>query len=560
MTTIKADERFGPSGIRALLPSLGFLVFSIAVGMMFFFDGLHADFTSLSNDQYNIIPVCAKKDNPNLFQGDEIVGDLKGVSYYTPFFVDVIRVLALPDHNYFRGLNLLVLITTVVFMFGWWLLFSLFGNNWVAAVGAFFFRGILWVPGNEFSGVAGIWTMVPRTVFLALLPWVIWLWFRYRRSSVGWLLTCFLCGLLANVHPISGVAVAVGICAGEFAWTLAESKNLKNALLKSLLGGSCILAGASPFIWTYLSQVGSKTGMDIVQLDQDLRMRLKPFFFSPLVYFMAWLRPQLLILIFLPWAGCILLARRQLAEYKTTFIALGVFALGCVAVSVLPFPAEAVLDRLGYHPRFAFQLVRAGKYALVPSIILLAILSTVACRELTRRFNHGQLILAATCIFAIAFTLFARQPAFDRVPILGDDVSRMLWPQWIGRTQPNAEAANIRDMVPVMNWIRTNTSIGAKFVGPRQIRMGAMRPVLHEWGGAVMLVEGDPRGFVEAARRERQIRSPEYKDPLKQIELISSWGADYWVTNKSVSNLPVAYATPGWFIYDLRTSQARKLP
>lgn len=553
LTDFRPLSRFGFVGIKTHAPSLTVFAFSVVLALMFFVDGIHADFTALSNDQYNIIPVCAKKDNPNLFQGDEIVGNLKGVNYYTPFFVDTVRLLAWPNHDYFRALNLLVLITTVVYMFGWWLLFSLFGNKWIAAVGAFFVRGILWVPGNEFWGIAGIWTMVPRTVFLALLPWVIWLWFRYRRSYVGWIFVSFLCGLLANVHPISGVAVAVGICGGEFAWTLAESKGVKNALLKCLAGGTCMLAGAFPFVWTYLSQVGSKTGIDIVEFDQALRMRLKPFFFNPLIYLEGWLRPQLSILIFLPWLACILSARRYLAEFKTTFLALGVFALGCLMVSAAPFPAEAILDRLGYHPRFAFQLVRAGKYALVPSIILTASLCALACGELSRRLKHGALLVGITCIFAITFTLLARQPVFNNVPILGDDVSRFLWPAWTGRRPSNpGEEDNVRNLVPAMNWIKANTASDAKFVGPRQIRMGALRSVVHEWAGAVMLVEGDPNGFIEATRRERQLRSPDYQDPIKRSKLIASWGADYWVTSDSVPGLLPAYAESGWFIYDLR--------
>src|SRR6266850_580903 len=96
---------------RKLAGTLGFVFFFLAMGFAFFIDGAKADFTSLSNDQFNIIPVSMKKDNPNLFPDDEIVGDLKGVNYYTPFFVNSIRFLSLPDHNYLRGLNLLVLIT-----------------------------------------------------------------------------------------------------------------------------------------------------------------------------------------------------------------------------------------------------------------------------------------------------------------------------------------------------------------------------------------------------------------------------------------------------------------
>jgi hypothetical protein len=146
---------------------------------------------------------------------------------------------------------------------------------------------------------------------------------------------------------------------------------------------------------------------------------------------------------------------------------------------------------------------------------------------------------------------------FDRVPVLGDDVSRFLWPEWVGRRPPNPEQEKNAAMTPMMNWLKANTPADAKIVGPRQIRMGALRPIVHEWGGAVMLIEGDPAAFIEAYRRERQLRSPEYQNPAEKSKLFVSWGADYWVTNRFIPELPLAYSDSGWFVYDLRNSFVR---
>src|SRR5262249_34348662 len=153
-----------------------------------------------------------------LFRGDLIVGEIKDFEYYTPFFVKLLRVTSLPDHDYLRGLNVLLLCTSLVYMWGWWLLFSIWGDRWAAAIAAFFARGILWPPGNEIWGIAGPWTLVPRTVFCALLPWVLWAWFRRRESFAGWIMVSFACGLLFNVHPVSGGGVALSLVAAETAW------------------------------------------------------------------------------------------------------------------------------------------------------------------------------------------------------------------------------------------------------------------------------------------------------------------------------------------------------
>lgn len=542
-----------PVAVSLPYVGIGFLFLLLSLG--FYRDGLHASPSSLSSDQFNILPVCAKKDNPQLYQGDLIVGDLKGVAYYTPAFVDSVRLLSLPDRNYLQGLNRLVLLSTFIYLWGWWLLFSLWGDKWLAAVGAFFARGILWPPGNELWGIAGMWTMVPRTPFLALLPWVLWSWIRFRRSRYGWVLTCLGCGLMVNVHPVSGLAVVIGLLLAEAAWTIREEKNISTAITKFVAGGIAVTVGMLPFIWTYLSKLGGVQGVTAAELDQAMELRLKPLFFQPELYFKAWLeRPSLLVLVLAPWVCCLFIPRRLLAKHKSLLLALGVFSLGCLLTSLAPFPLESMLRRLGYHPRFAFQLVRTAKYVIAPSIILSFILVSLAVARVQLRYRYGKALVTGFACCAILITLIARWPVFDRVPLLGDDFARFLWPSWVTGSASNPGSV---EMDNLLKWIRENTPADAKFVGPRQIRIGALRSVIHDWAGAVILIEGDPAGYVKAARRESELRSPAYQDPTKRANLIAGWGADYWVSTTVVPNLPIVYRDSVWFVYSLESLAAQ---
>ena len=52
------------------------------------------------------------------------------------------------------------------------------------------------------------------------------------------------------------------------------------------------------------------------------------------------------------------------------------------------------------------------------------------------------------------------------------------------------------------------------------------------------------------------MRRPEYTDPVRRSELITSWGADYWMARTFTPQLRLAYANAGWFIYDLRPPHA----
>jgi hypothetical protein len=79
----------------------------------------------------------------------------------------------------------------------------------------------------------------------------------------------------------------------------------------------------------------------------------------------------------------------------------------------------------------------------------------------------------------------------------------------------------------------------------------------------VLLIEGNPQAFVEAARRENMLREPQYQDSVEKSKLIAGWGADYWVTKTYDPRLHLAFADAGWFVYDLsgsnKTSLSRSL-
>jgi hypothetical protein len=538
-------------------PGKGLLIFglfSLIVSLSFFWDGMHADFSSLSSDQYNTLAICAKEDYPQFLEGDLTVGDIESVKYYTPAFVAAIRILSLPDHNYIRGLNNLTLITSLVYMWGWFFLFSFWADKWIAGVAAFLVRGIMWPPGNELWGIAGIWTMVPRTPFLALLPWMLGGWLLWRRHKYKWPIVCFICGLLSNVHPISGAGVAVALLLAEAIWTATESRSLKETAKQVFIGGGAIFLGMLPFIWTYLSKLGNTDGIDPAALDQAIRMRIRPILLDPWVYLSGWLRPQWLILILLPWAA-VFLVRKILPINRPAVLALLAFCFGCLLISIAPFFIESVLRSSGHQARFAFQLVRTAKYILVPSIILgVAVISAIS-QWLSSRARYGrEIVYLCTCLL-ISVTFIAKASVFDRVPVIGDDTFRFLWPRW---NQPGAvkapgevEETSEQNMVGVLNWIKANTPENAKFVGPRPIRAGTLRPVIHDWAGAVVLIEGNPKALIEAAKRQMELNKPEFRDPVERSKLIASWGADYWVTTAYTPQLNLAYADSGWYVYAL---------
>ena len=527
----------------------GYGIVTVLISVGFFLDGLQASFANLSGDQVNILTVCAKRDYPHLLEGDLVVGDSGNTDYYIPLFVNLVRFFSLPDHNYLRGLNILLLFTSLLYMWGWWRLFSVWGDKWIAAILAFLARGIMWPPGHELWGIAGLWTMLPRTAFLSLLPWVMWAWMCWRQVWLGWLLVCFSCGLLANVHPISGVGVGLSLLLADVCWTMTVSRNVAVLVSRCIGGAAAMLLGMFPYIWAYWLGLGSMAGVDPVEFDQALGLRVSSRFFDPVLYLHWWLQPKWLMLVFGPWLVCLALTRREPGVYKAAMVAQGGFALGCVLTALGPFLIERILRDFGYSACFAFQLVRTGKYVIIPSLLLTALGCTIAHRELMRCSTYRGALSVSIVVLVILLTLISPHPVFDQVPALGDSVCRSLWPPWIysGRASDRGNAS----LEALLQWIKENTPEDAKFIGPSLIRIGSLRAVIHDTKGAGMLIEGNPRQFVQWARRERRLRGPEYRDPVARSELFCSWGAQYWVTTKHTPDLRLVYSNSGWFVYFL---------
>ena len=541
---IRVAVRFGRN------PYIAFGIFSLIVSFAHFYAGFADRYSDLSGDQINILTICAKKDHPELFKGDLVVGDLRNVEYYTPLFVECIRLASLPDHNYLRGLNILLLLTSLFYMWGWWLLFCRFGDRFVAAILAFLVRGIMWPPGYELWGIAGLWTMLPRTLFLALLPWVLWSWLLLRGKPKFRLIPFLLCGLLANIHPISGAGCAVALLLAEATWTWLDSRKMR-VVVRHLVPVMAFAAiGMLPFIWTYLANLGDASRVSPQEFENAVKMRIELFFFEPLGYLREWISLKWLAFLFLPWMALLFLPGKSKAGKGALLLSMGAFWLGCAAFAFVPFLAESVLNSLGYHARFAFQLVRSAKYVMIPSIIVAVIVTLGIASEIGRGSKPGKLaVVLASCVL-VAFTLVCQHPALDGIPYFGDDVTRMLWPD-LGFGEA-VGWPNDRTLDRVLDWIKSDTPADAKFVGPRVIRPACLRSVIHDWGGAGMLIEGNPKAFVEAARRERLFRELVKPNPNGAGRLFRPWGADYWLTRLRADSLNVAHADSPWYVYDLR--------
>ncbi|MGC8667528.1 MAG: hypothetical protein ACP5VE_05375 [Chthonomonadales bacterium] len=535
-------------GRVAWLPYVLFGLFSIALSVGFYLDGMHAQWSALSGDQINILTICAAQDHPGMMEGDEIAGRPGILNYYIPFFVRLVRLASLPDHNYLRGLNLLLFATSIAYLWGWWLLFRQWAPPVVAGLCAFLVRGIVWLPGNEVWGIAGIWSMLPRTLFLAMVPWVLLFWLWGRTSDGRWYACALVAGCLVNVHPISGLAFVGGLLAAEAAYSAGEGRSLSAVARRMAGGAAASAAGMAPYVWVYFNSRGSLHGVSSAELDAALAMRITSRLRSAREYLKDWVRPKVLFLVVAPWIAVWFALGDDRTSRRPFLLALASLAAGCLLVAFGSVGLERLLAAVSIRTHMAYELIRGAKYVLLPSY-LVAVVALGRWTAAIGRTRRGREALVGIVWVVLMLTLFSRQPVFNRVPILQDDAVRMLWPDCV--PPPFLYGWEKKTMDPALAWIRRNTPPGSRFVGPSAIRPACLRPVIHDWAASTMLVQGDPVGFVQAARREQARRRAIRLGPGAQARLYQSWGGQYWMTRRQWPGHKPLYADTVWRIYDL---------
>lgn len=516
--------------------------FFVLLSVGFFLDGIASNVTSLSGDQINILTIVKKLDYPQLYRNDQIAADIAPLKYYTPSFVNLIRFFSGSDHEYILGLSLLNFFMSIIYSLGWYFFFSQWGNSWTAFVLSFVSRGIIWLPAYEIWGIADIWTVLPRTLLLALLPWVLLIWKLMRDRKYGYFIPFLLVGLLGNVHPISGVGIAAAILISDIYLSIVSKASSRSLLKRAFFGGMFIVIGLSPYLFTYFGNIGNISLANQTELDAAILYRIGSTITSVQANLVRWLRPQLFIFILLPYLVLFifpgLLTNRNRAEIFSWLF----FSASVIFVSYMPIPIEALLEKFNITLRVSFQLIRNAKYILVPVWVLyLFILNFLSQKYLLGRF--GTKVKITSVILLIFLAITSKSAIFNNVPLIGDDIIRSLWPGF-GR---NAKIDT--DLTKMLDWITMRTDPSAYFVGPRIIRIGADRSVIHDMAGAGMLIEGDPAKFVDAYKKEMEIKSSE--SDLEKACLFRSWGADYWLKESIARGLVPEYSIGKWSIYDL---------
>lgn len=242
---------------------------------------------NLNTDQFVLGSVYEKTTNPDSLPRDYILQNEKSYAYYTPSFMVLIKNVArLTNESYLNSLAVLQGPILILYLIAAYVLFQLLSGSSLVGILLAFLSVTNYVALKDFWGVTGLENMLPRTIALpvvvaASLTFFHVLRFPDKHQRVLWAVTGLLIGIIANLHPPTGITFALVVgAAGLFHWKrLTGNKYLNLAWLV----GSAVVAGI-PIILHMLQNTDSAEITDFQAFATAYMNRVSMYPFKHPVY------------------------------------------------------------------------------------------------------------------------------------------------------------------------------------------------------------------------------------------------------------------------------------
>lgn len=462
-------------------------IFNLLLAFGFYIDNTKALYTDLSSDSANIIPVCLKKDNPNLFANDLYLDDIKNVEYYTPFYVETLRFFSkFTNGDYLQAQNVLGFLNHLVHGLLWFLLFyNIKKDYWIALLMMLLTKGVIWPPGGELIGIGELWTIMPRTIYSALLPLPYLLYVYLKRFKLP--IAALALGLILNFHPLSGIGGIIGYLF-LYLLHLYFNRDLSKAVIKDvgIVVFFCLI-GMFPYLLIYLTSVKASLASNPELYELAFNKRIPQKFSNPLTFIKQWHRP----IFYFYLAGFLLFYFYDQSSNKKIFkILLGVALVLFLSANLSVYVEEFVNHVFNLSIRMSFQLIRFQKFILVVFQIGTYLLLVELC--LRYKVNTAKKVMIF-CTFYLLLMLANVYPV-NKLPLIGDDICKTTLPHTLQFGEKEI-TQSIKDFNLMLDYVKSNTPEDAVLYGSYYIRSSCERSVVLDEKGASMIIEGNPEKF-----------------------------------------------------------------
>lgn len=517
------------------------ITINIIIAVAYFIDNKDANYSELSSDIQNIIPVAQKFDNPQLFTHDLYLDNLSNVKYYTPFYVQSLRFIAkFTNYNYVQAINVLGLFCHLAFGILWFFLIYKYINSfWVALFVSILMRGIIWLPGLEIWGISDLWTIMPRTVYISLLPLPFLILSKAFYKNV---IAAILIGLIFNFHPITGLGGILLFVSFLSLTQIYFKKQEWLTLTKSITILICILIGMLPFILTYFGKTTSEVTYNIMDFNAAFNARIPEYFSQPLLYLKQWFHFKTLFFILPLGLYYIWTLKKNDAHLKAKTLIILTFIL--VLVPTISVPIEQMVNKsLGLNLRLSFQLIRVQKVAIIPGFFALAFLLNDIIK------SNKTIVKAFPYLVGLYFALltFSQSPWLQKIPFIGDDISNTILPHNLSFFSAITDSE--LDIDRMSKYIQNNTNSLDLICGSHIYRGAARRSVVFDGKGASMLIEGNPEQFITWHMRQQKISS--LNSMQEVVDYLKLFDVDYFVTRNKDVPATLVHSEGPIFLYKL---------
>ena len=477
----------------------------------------------LTTDPANYAIMAAAEAHPEAFAKDVAFSDPQKYGVHSTFLVPLSVTLA-DDGNF--GTAYLKLTGVQVFLH--YLTFYALGlvllkKRWQAVLFTLLMGQVYWTLWGTYWG-NGYPDYTPRSVFSALYPLYIIAALFILRLPRWWPLFMAAMGLMAYIHSISTLPIALGFWLG-FALQRPQGWSWKRHGLWLVFSGLCFLAVIAPYALRFLRPGVSLSAEDVELLRLVLWTRYDPEFTQ---YWQGigqfFLHLFRLPLIPLALGGAWVMYRYGNAEEKILLGQFGMWTLGVLVTASLFVLDHEVARRLNTHP-YQFDLIRVLRFLIFFAQCLaflgLNVLLRVIPKQKIWAWRGAALVWAA--LFVGLF--FGGQQDQARISFL--------W-YWNSLDKGRYEQAYARQIQRdiMVDAVRDHTEAGSSIFYQREeqaLRYRALRSLKYSWKDASIFYYAKD---AENLRRWEQTRHALASSPTAYMDEAVKSGAEYVLSDR----------------------------
>ncbi len=514
-------------------------LFNLIIAIAYFLDNINAPVTEISSDLANIIPICKKIDNPSLFAKDLYLNDINNVKYYTPFYVQTLRFIAkFTNYDYLKALNILSFFTHFFYGMLWFYFFYFLKKDfWLAFGFSIFMRGVIWPPGYELLGISDLWTIMPRTVFIALIPIPFLIYKLFKRKLF---LGSIILGLLVNFHPISGIGAIIVYFSVFISYNYLQKEiSLKNQFYQIILVSFGVLIGMAPYFITYISNVKKDIFVDQKLFEAAFHARIDDLFFDGILFIKNWHRPftyffGLFFVLFYFFDSSL-----KKNNFKILFFSISILL---IFANTIPFVEKLINQTYNLNLRLAFQLIRSQKLIL----IIMQVGMFLFLYEVIKKYDIKNIFKILFFLIYLILLSLTSVDFMTKTPFFRDDISRLILPD---NLKFESRILKKDGIIDVFEYVNKNTKITDLFYCKNvYFRTATNRSEVLDFHAAGMLIEGNPKTYINAYLDNSKFNNSNFKD---KIELLKSKKVNYIIDSVNWTGLTPIIKIKEYYIYKL---------